>query len=521
MKHPSNFAKTDPDKVAYRMAQSGETLSFAELDRLSNQGAHAFRSLSVRMGENVALLFENRLDFVALCWAAQRSGLFYTAISHHLTPGEIAYIVQDCEAKVAIVSDAFADLVPALRSACPGAKIFISGRTDDPSLDWRALQASMPDTPIADEAAGADLLYSSGTTGRPKGVTRTFERKPIDTVIPPLMTLLCETQGKMTRESIYLSPAPLYHAAPLRFSMMTVMIGATAVIMEKYDSEECLALIERCEVTHAQFVPTMFVRMLKLPEEARRKHNLSTLQVAFHAAAPCPRDVKAQMIDWWGPILLEYYAGSEANGGTLATSEDWRRHPGTVGRPLVGRIAIVDPAGEELPPGEIGDVYFDSGIAFSYRNDPEKTKRAYLRPGCSTLGDVGYVDEDGFLFLTDRAAYTIISGGVNIYPQETEDVLIGHSDVADVAVFGVPNEEMGEEVKAVVQLERGVPATAEKAAELIAWCRERLSHIKTPRSVDFRETLPRTPTGKLIKRKLKDEYWPARSTAPGVAHDAR
>lgn len=517
MTHPSEFAQTTPDKIAYRMARSGESLTYAELDRLSNQGAQAFRSLGVGMGETVALLFENRLDFIVLAWAAQRSGVFYTAISHHLTPGEIAYIVQDCEAKVAIVSDTFVDLLPALQGACPRARFFISGKTDDAARDWQALRASMPATPIADEAVGSDMLYSSGTTGRPKGVMRTFTRAPIDTVLPPLMTLLCQTMGGMGPSSIYLSPAPLYHAAPLRFSMMAAMLGGTAVLMEKYDSEECLALIERHKVTHAQFVPTMFVRMLKLPQDVRRRYDLSTLQTAFHAAAPCPRDVKAQMIDWWGPILFEYYAGSEANGGTIVTSQDWLKHPGTVGRPLFGRVVIVDPTGKELPPGEIGDVYFETGLEFAYRNDPEKTKRAYLRPGCSTLGDVGYVDDEGFLFLTDRAAYTIISGGVNVYPQETEDVLIAHPDVADVAVFGVPNEEMGEEVKAVVQLEHGVSATPEKAAELIAWCRDRLAHIKTPRSIDFRAALPRTPTGKLIKRTLKEEYWPSAGRSAPLA----
>ncbi len=358
MKHPAYFASIHPNKTAYRMARSGDAMTFAELDRLSNQGAQAFRSLGVGPGENIALLFENRLDFLALCWAAQRSGLFYTAISHHLTPGEIAYIVRDCEARIVVVSDAFEHLLGDLQGACEHARFFVCGDTDDPTLDWRALRSSMPATPIADEAAGSDLLYSSGTTGRPKGVMRVFDRKPINTVIPALMTVLCETLGGMGEDTIYLSPAPLYHAAPLRFSMMTAMLGGTAIIMEKFDAEECLALIEREKVSHSQFVPTMFVRMLKLPETTRRKYNHSTLKAAYHAAAPCPRDVKAQMIDWWGPILLEYYAGSEANGVTLTTSEEWLRHPGTVGRSLVGRIVVVDAAGRELAPGEIGDVYF-------------------------------------------------------------------------------------------------------------------------------------------------------------------
>lgn len=509
MKHPSAFAKTQPDKIAYQMAGTGETLTFAELDQLSNQGAQAFRALGVAQGEHIALLFENSLDFVALTWAAQRSGVFYTAVSRHLSRDEITYIIGDCAAKVAIISAKYAEMLSPLQAALPAVRFFVCGATDHAELDWRAFQSSQPSVPIADEAAGADLLYSSGTTGRPKGITRSFALQPIDTVIPGLMTVLCETMAGMGPDTVYLSPAPLYHAAPLRVSMMAVMLGGTAIIMERFDAEEMLRLIEVHKITHTQAVPTMFVRMLKLPEAVRTKYDHSTLQVAFHAAAPCPKEVKAQMIDWWGPILIEFYAGSEANGVTLTTSEDWAKYPGTVGKSLVGQIVVVDSEGKELPTGEIGNVYFDSGIEFQYRGDPDKTAKAYLRPGCSTIGDVGFVNEDGFLFLTDRASYTIISGGVNIYPQETEDVLTTHPDVADVAVFGVPNEEMGEEVKAVVQLEDGVEASEAKAQELIDYCRARLSHVKAPRSVDFREALPRTPTGKLVKRKLKDEYWPA------------
>ncbi|MBY6159116.1 acyl-CoA synthetase [Pseudooceanicola nitratireducens] len=513
MKHPSAHARTHPDKIAYLMAETGDSLSFAQLDDLSNRGAQAFRALGLGQGDHIALLFENSLDFVGLTWAAQRAGLFYTAVSRHLSPDEIAYIVGDCDAKVMILSAKYADCLGTLEAACSDVRFFVCGAGAPAGQDWLAYQAAQPATPIADEAAGADLLYSSGTTGRPKGITRSFTPQPIDTVIPGLMTVLCETMAGMDADTIYLSPAPLYHAAPLRTSMMAVMLGGTAIIMERFDAEEMLRLIEAHKVTHTQVVPTMFVRMLKLPEDVRAKYDVSTLQVAFHAAAPCPKDVKAAMIDWWGPILIEYYAGSEANGVTVTTSEDWVKYPGTVGKSMIGRIVVTDPDGNELPVGEIGNVYFDSGVEFQYRHDPEKTAKAYLRPGCSTIGDVGYVNADGFLFLTDRASYTIISGGVNIYPQETENLLVTHPDVADVAVFGVPCEEMGEEVKAVVQLEPGVPATPEKAQELIDWCRARLSKIKSPKSVDFRDELPRTPTGKLIKRKLKDEYWPAKPAA--------
>lgn len=507
MKHPSYFAQTHPDKVAYHMARSGETLTYRELDEQSNRGAQALRSLGVGQGDSIALFFENRLDFIALTWAAQRSGVFYTAISTYLTPEEIAYVLSDCGAKVAVLSDSYAGLLPTLQNGCPGIRFYLSGNCRDRALHWQSLLKQMPAKPVADEAAGADVLYSSGTTGRPKGITREFTAQPIDTVIPALLTILCEQMGEMDSDTIYLSPAPLYHAAPLRCSMMTVKLGGTAIIMEKFDAAAMLDLIERFKVTHSQVVPTMFVRLMRLPDELRAAADLSSLRVVFHAAAPCPKDIKAQMIDWWGPIMIEYYAGTEANGVTLSSSQDWMKHPGTVGRSLIGRIAVLDEHGQEVPHGEIGKVYFDSGIEFNYRNDPEKTAGAYAWPGCSTLGDVGYVNEDGYLFLTDRTSYTIISGGVNIYPQEAEDALASHADVADVAVFGVPNPEMGEEVKAVVQLEPGVTADDAKAAELIAWCRTRLSPIKAPRSIDFRANLPRTPTGKMIKRKLKDEYW--------------
>ena len=508
MKHPSSFATITPDKPAYRMARSGEVMTYRQLDRISNQGAQAFRALGVEQGGNVALIFENRLDFLGLCWAGQRAGVFYTAISHHLKSAEIAYIVTDCEASVCIISDTYACLLPELQAACPDCRFFIAGKVDDPALDWNAFQAGMPAEPIADQAAGADLLYSSGTTGRPKGIVRKFTPQPVDTVIPALMTVLCETMAGMGPDTVLISPAPLYHAAPLRFAMMAVMFGGTALISEKFDAEETLALIERWGVTHGQFVPTHFVRLLKLPDDIRAKYRHDTLRVVFHAAAPCPRDVKQAMIDWWGPILCEFYAGSEANGVTFSTSQDWLRFPGTVGKSLTGPIVIADEDGNELPTGQIGGVYFDSGVEFAYRNDPEKTAAAYLRPGCATFGDIGYLNDEGFLFLSDRKAYTIISGGVNIYPQETEDLLITHPAVADAAVFGVPNEEMGEEVKAVIQLEPGIAPNPETAREIIDWCRERLSNLKVPRSIDFRETLPRTPTGKLIKRSLRDEYWP-------------
>jgi fatty-acyl-CoA synthase/long-chain acyl-CoA synthetase len=512
MTHPSIHARTQPDKIAYQMAGSGKAITYRELDELSNQGAQLFRALGLKAGDHIAFLIENRLAFMEICWAAQRAGLYYTAISRYLTQDEIAYIVRDCGARLVITSPKCADQIKGLVSEEPGAPLFFM--IDEPLPGFRSWDrelAKQPAAPIADEVAGYDMLYSSGTTGRPKGIKRESQHNPID--LPnPFLKLLCADMCGMNGDSIYLSPAPLYHAAPLRFNMMVVTLGATSIIMESVDAEEFLKLVERHGITQSQLVPTMFVRMLKLPEEVRRRYDVSSLKGAIHAAAPCPIDVKAKMIGWWGPIVIEYYAGSEGNGVTVSTSQQWLSHRGTVGRAVVGRVKILDENDRELPAGEIGTVYFADAPVFSYHNDPEKTKRAYNAKGWSTLGDVGYLDEEGFLYLTDRKSYMIISGGVNIYPQETEDVLITHPQVADVAVFGVPNEEMGEEVKAVVQPHDMTLAGKELETELMLFCRKHLSPIKCPRSIDFEAELPRTPTGKLVKRHLRDRYWP--KTAP-------
>jgi acyl-CoA synthetase (AMP-forming)/AMP-acid ligase II len=513
MFHPHHHARANPDKVAYRMAGSNKAITYRELDERSNRGAQLFRSLGLKAGDHIAILMENRLEFLEVCWAAQRSGLYYTAISRYLTADEIAYILKDCGARLLVTSPNCAEVVAHLINQ-PGAPAFYMVDTPVAGFkSWGDALAAMPATPIADEIAGHDMLYSSGTTGRPKGIKRESDAAPIDQPNPFLM-LLCAKMCGMNADSIYLSPAPLYHAAPLRFSMMVGSLGGTCIVMEAFDAEQFLKLVESHKVTQSQLVPTMFVRMLKLPAEVRAKYDVSSLKGAIHAAAPCPSDVKAKMIDWWGPILIEYYAGSEGNGVTVSDSQQWLTHRGTVGRAVVGQIKIVGEDDEELPVGQIGTVYFADAPQFVYHNDPEKTKKAYNERGWSTLGDVGYLDEEGYLYLTDRKSYMIISGGVNIYPQETEDVLITHPDVADVAVFGVPHEEMGEEVKAVVQphdMSRAGPALAN---ELMLFCRQHLSPIKCPKSIDFEAELPRTPTGKLVKRHLRDRYWakaPARA----------
>ena len=517
MSHPSIHAQSTPDKIAYQMAGSGDAITYRDLDRRSNQGAHLFRSLGLKQGDHIALLMENTIAFMEICWAAQRSGLYYTAISRYLTADEIAYIVKDCGAKVVITSPkCIGSIAPLLSDAAGAPYFFITGAAQGGFKSWDDALAAQPATPIADESAGYDMLYSSGTTGRPKGIKRPLTEPSI--LVPnPLLKLLCATMCGMNETSVYLSPAPLYHAAPLRFNMMCGALGGTSIIMESFDAEEFLRLVEKHKVTQSQLVPTMFVRMLKLPDAVRTKYDTSSLKGAVHAAAPCPADIKAKMIDWWGPILIEYYAGSEGNGVTVSTSKDWLAHRGTVGRAVVGEIKIVDDDGHELPVGETGTVYFAGGPAFAYHNDTDKTQRAYNDRGWSTLGDVGYLDNDGFLYLTDRKAYMIISGGVNIYPQETEDTLISHPAVADVAVFGVPNEEMGEEVKAVVQPHDMSRAGKELEAELILFCRKHLSPIKCPKSVDFEPELPRTPTGKLVKRHLRDKYWAKVKKTPAQA----
>ena len=508
MLHPSHHARTQPDKVVYRMAGSGKTLTYRELDEASNRGAQLLRSLGLDAGDHMALLFENALRFFEICWAAQRSGIYYTAISTYLVADEIAYIVGDCGAKVFVVSDALKPLAEKLVRLLPASTArYMSGAAAPGWASWDAALAAQPATPIADEIVGYDMLYSSGTTGRPKGVKPPFKNEPLGT-LSPLLQLLVQKMCGVGERSVYLSPTPLYHAAPLRYNMMVGALGGTSVIMEKFDPEAYLRLVEQHRCTQTQLVPTMFVRMLKLPDAVRAKYDVSSLKAAVHAAAPCPVDVKQKMIDWWGPVFIEYYAGTEGNGSTIANTQEWLAHRGTVGRPLVGQVHIVGEDGGECPTGEIGQVYFSGGPEFAYHNDPVKTKGAYNDKGWSSLGDVGYLDADGYLYLTDRKAWMIISGGVNIYPQETENVLVNHPAVADVAVFGVPNEEMGEEVKAVVQASPGFAPGPGLADELIAYCRTHLSPIKCPRSIDFRAELPRTPTGKLMKRILREQYWP-------------
>lgn len=509
--YPGAHAQTTPDKPAYVMAATGEVVTYRQLDERSNRCAQLFRRLGLRTGDSIAFCLENHPRFFEIAWAAQRSGLYYTPISSRLTAPEVEYIVGDCAAKVFLTSAYKRDVAAALDGCLPGVHTRLM--LDDVVSGYESyetLVARQPAAPIADEVEGQDMLYSSGTTGRPKGVRFPLAGNPAGT--PPPLLQMMKYLYAASEDTTYLSPAPLYHAAPMRFCMSIQRLGGTAVVMEKFDPLEALRLIERYRITHSQWVPTMFIRMLKLPADQRRRHDLSSLRVAVHAAAPCPIPIKEQMIAWWGPVLHEYYAGTEGNGFTAITSEEWLQHKGSVGRPLLGELHIVGDGGDDLPPGEVGTIYFAGGATFEYHNDPDKTARSRNAKGWSTLGDVGYVDQDGYLYLTDRKADMIISGGVNIYPQEAENLLATHPKVADVAVFGVPNPDLGEEVKAVVEPVEMAEAGPELERELIAFCHQQLAKFKCPRSIDFEAELPRHPTGKLYKRLLKDRYWKGHAT---------
>jgi long-chain acyl-CoA synthetase len=506
--HPSHHARTHPDKAAYIMASSGEAVTYAELDARSNQGAHLFRSAGISAGDAIAIFMDNSPRYYEVLWAAQRSGVRFTCISSKLTAGEVEYIVKDSGAKAFISSSAVADVAIQTASLIPGVKLWMVDGAKPPFESFEDVRSSMPTTPIADESAGSAMLYSSGTTGRPKGVRRAggdAGPQPIDA--PNGLSVIGQTLLSFSPDMVYLSPAPLYHAAPLGWSMGVQAIGGTVVMMERFDAEAALEAIEKYKVTSAQWVPTHFVRMLKLPPETRAKYDVSSLKSVFHAAAPCPVPVKEAMMDWWGPIIHEYYAGTEGNGFCFIAAQEWLQKKGSVGRGLTAQVKICDEEGNELPARQEGVVYFAGGGQFEYHNAPEKTAESRNRHGWTTLGDVGWLDEDGYLFLTDRKSFMIISGGVNIYPQEIENLLISHPKVADVAVVGAPHEEMGEQVVAVIQPMSWSDAGDELAAELSAFARANLSHVKAPRRIDFMAELPRHQTGKLYKRLIRDAYW--------------
>ncbi|MCV7220649.1 fatty-acid--CoA ligase FadD4 [Mycolicibacterium elephantis] len=501
-------AEATPDKPAVIMHPAGTVVTFGELEARANRLAHHFRQAGLVEGDAVAVLMENNEHLHAVMWAARRCGLYYAVINTHLTPAEAAYIIDNCGAKAIIGSQALRTLceglAPHLPAELPGLLMIADGDLEG----WQRYPecvADHPSAPIDDEIEGDLLQYSSGTTGRPKGIRRELPHVHPSEAPNMLSALLMAIQ--MDSDSVYLSPAPLYHTAPCLWTMAAQAMGVTTVVMSKFDPESALQAIEKYRVTSGQFVPAMFVRMLKLPESVRNSYDVSSIKRVVHAAAPCPVDIKMQMIDWWGPVIDEYYSSSEGAGITFITAEEWLKRPGSVGRPLLGEAHVLDENGDELPPGQEGQIYFAmNGMEFVYHKDPEKTAESRDRHGWVTVGDVGYVDEDGYMFLTDRKHHMIISGGVNIYPQEAENLLVTHPKVLDAAVFGIPDEEMGQAVKAVVQTVDPADATEEFGEELLAWLRDRLAHYKCPRSISFEAQLPRTETGKMLKRELAEKY---------------
>ena len=507
--YPGTYAAEAPDRVAAVMAETGESLSYAELERRSVQLAHVLHEAGLRPGDVVALLTENSLRAFEVYWAALRSGLYITAVNFRLKPDEVAYIVNDCGATALIVSAEQAATAEAITSVTAEVKLRLAyGGPVIGHGSYEETIAVAPAVPFGDQPHGATMLYSSGTTGRPKGVRPPLPGIQVAEPGEGLVTLASQFFG-VNAETVYLSPGPIYHAAPLRWSGAVQALGGTVVMMKKFDAEQALRAIGDRRVTHAQFVPTMFVRMLRLPPQVRDRYDISSLRVAIHAAAPCPVEVKQKMIGWWGPILVEYYAGTESNGMTAVDSATWLTRPGTVGRPVLGTLRICADDGTELPAGEIGGVYFErDDIPFAYHNDPEKTRASQhpQHPAWTTLGDIGYLDEDGFLFLTDRKEFTIISGGVNIYPQETENVLALHPAVYDVAVIGVPDPEMGESVAAFIQPAAGAVPGPELAQEVVTFVKSKIAGYKAPKVVRFVDDLPRTETGKLLKSELKAKY---------------
>jgi fatty-acyl-CoA synthase len=499
----------DPAHPAVVTADGGRTLTYGQLEERSLRLADHLRSRGLRRGDHLALLSGNDPRVLEVYWAAMRSGLYLTAVNHHLTAEEAAYVIEDCGASALVVSTALGPFASDVSRLLTGAAVRLEYGTGPGTYD-KALADASPEPP-AHQPRGADMLYSSGTTGRPKGIEPDLPDGDVREEPSTYVQLFTPMYGFGT-DTVYLCPAPLYHAAPLRFCGTITATGGTVVLMDSFDAQGALAAIERHRVTHAQWVPTMFVRLLKLPDSTRARYDVSSLKVAIHAAAPCPVEVKRRMTEWWGPVLHEYYSSTEGNGITFIGPGEWLAKPGSVGRAgLLGELRICGPDGKVLPADETGTVYFArEELPFRYHNDDGRTREAQHpdHPNWTTTGDIGHVDEDGYLFLTDRKAFMIISGGVNIYPQESEDCLVLHPKVADAAVVGVPDAEMGEAVKAVVQLEPGVAPGAEVADEILEFVRSRIAHYKAPRSVDFVRTLPRTPTGKLAKTALRKAYWP-------------
>jgi len=513
--HPGFHAATQPDKPAVVMGRSGETITYRELDERSARLAQLLYARGLRPGDRIALLAENHPRYFEVYWAAMRSGLYIVTVNRYLAPDEAAYLVNDSGATALISTAQLAGTAVPMLELIPGCPLrFMMDGAADGLESYEDAVSVHPAEPLADQPLGEVLQYSSGTTGRPKGVKRPLSGQQIGDPGAGGVSMFERALLGMDETSVYLCPAPLYHAAGLQWSAGVHELGGTVVVMEKFDAEELLRLFERERVTHTQVVPTMLVRVLKLPEQVRLKYDVSSLRCVVHAAAPCPVEAKREVIDWLGPIVSEYYAGTEGCGLTFLTAAEWLEHPGSVGRAVLGIPRICADDGKEVPTGETGLVYFEREESpFEYHGDPERTRSSHhpTRGNWSTFGDIGFLDDDGYLYLTDRLAFTVISGGVNIYPAEIESCLIMHPKVADVAVFGLPDPEMGEYVHAVVQSAEGVDGSPELVVELRAYVHARMAGYKVPRVIDFRAELPRSATGKLFKRQLRDEYLKARA----------
>jgi len=509
--YPGHWVKTQAEKPAAINSETGECICYRELDDRSMQLAQLLYENGLRRGDHIALFMENNLRYFEIAWAAFRSGLYFTPVNRFLTAEEAAYIINDCEAQVLISSFFLQDTAKALLPFLENTNITCL-MTEEATQGYQSYEKEIGTCEakaLDEQPLGTYMLYSSGSTGKPKGIVHRLPRRTVDNY-PEAGLEVFRKFWSFDESTVFLSTAPNYHAAPILFSIQTQRMGGTVVMMPKFDAEKALAAIETHKVTHSQWVPTMFNRMLKLPAERRLQYDISTMQCAIHGAAPCPKHVKEKIIEWWGPIVCEYYSASEGIGQTHITTEEWLDKPGSVGKAILGVLHICDDNGNELPVGDSGAVYFElPALPFTYKNDDSKTKSSQHpnHENWCSVGDVGFLDGDGYLFLNDRANFMIISGGVNIYPQEIEDALLTHVKVADVAVFGVPNEEMGEEVKAIVQLEKSCEASEELARELIEYTRDHIAHYKCPKSVEFMTQLPRLETGKLYKNLLRDRYW--------------
>ncbi|WP_106850251.1 AMP-binding protein [Blastococcus sp. Marseille-P5729] len=500
-------AEATPDKVAVIMAATGKTYTYREYEERANQAAQLFRQLGLQTGDTVALVLSNTDTYLFCKGGAERAGLRYVCINTHLQADELQYIVADSDAAVVVTDHTALDAIRELPERCLGVRhwLAVGGDPKNQFDGFDELVTGQPTKPIADERLGGGMLYSSGTTGRPKGIIRPIpDADPTDNL--PVYEFT-NAIFRLTPDMIYLSTAPLYHSAPHSALLGAIRLGATCVVMEKFDAEEFLALVEQHGVTTTQVVPTMLNRIMRLPREVREKYDISSLTTIVHGAAPMPPQLKRQIIDEWGPVLYEYYGATEGHGFCRCDSQEWLERPGTVGKAILGELVILDPEGNELPALPEGTIWFRGAVNFSYKGDPERTAEQQSADGSmATVDDVGYVDEDGYLFLTDRKSHMIISGGVNIYPQEIEDLLSMHPAVQDVAVIGVPDPDFGEQVKAVVIRSSSDQSDDDLERELIEHSREHLAHFKAPRSIDFVEQLPRTPTGKLQKKLLRSQY---------------